>query len=228
MNGKPASVVISDDIRDKINQGILKHNDLLPSEKELCVKYGVSRVTAQKAFDILENEFLIRSVPGKGHYVNNTGIHFYHARFKEFDGFDVRMLSVDIIEPPPEVIYHLRVNPKKRVPRIIRMAYKDGRPAAYDIKYIPYTPGVPVIESETMFSDFEDLIYNIVSPYEVENKMEIFVERGSAEICARLGMPAGIELLRVEQLLVGDEGVELGWSVTYYNPAYFRLDAERI
>ena len=35
MNGKPASVVIADDIRDKINQGILKHNDLLPSEKEI-------------------------------------------------------------------------------------------------------------------------------------------------------------------------------------------------
>ena len=67
MNGKPLSVIISDDIRDRIKQGILKHNDLLPSEKELCLKYGVSRVTVQKAFDILGSEYLIRSVPGKGH-----------------------------------------------------------------------------------------------------------------------------------------------------------------
>ena len=74
MNGKPLSVIISDDIRDRIKQGVLKHNDLLPSEKELCQKYGVSRVTVQKAFDILANEYLIRSVPGKGHYVNDAGI----------------------------------------------------------------------------------------------------------------------------------------------------------
>ena len=63
MNGKPLSVIISDDIRDRIKQGILKHNDLLPSENELCQRYGVSRVTVQKAFDILSNEYLIRSVP---------------------------------------------------------------------------------------------------------------------------------------------------------------------
>ncbi len=227
MNSKPASVVISDDIRDKIKQGILKHNDPLPSEKELCQRYGVSRVTVQKALDILDNEYLIHSVPGKGHYVNDTGIHTYQWEFKEFEGFDVKMLAVEIIAPPPEVIYNLRVNPKKRVPRIIRMAYKDGRPAAYDMKYIPYTPGVPVIESQAMFSTFEELVSNVASPYEIENNMQISVERGSDEICERLELPKGTELLVLEQLLVGDEGEELGWSITYYNPAYFKIEAVR-
>ena len=227
MNGKPLSVIISDDIRDRIKQGVLKHNDLLPSEKELCQKYGVSRVTVQKAFDILANEYLIRSVPGKGHYVNDAGIHIYQCRFREFEGFEVKMLAVDIIEPPPEVIYNLRVDPKKRVPRIIRMAYKDDRPAAYDVKYIPYTPGVPVIEAETMFSSFEELISTVVSPYEIQNRLEVSVERGSRDVCEKLMLPAGVELLKVEQLLVGSEGEELGWSVTYYNPAYFRLEAVR-
>lgn len=51
--------LIADDLRAKIVRGVLKKDDVLPSEQELVKQFGVSRPTLREAFRILENESLI-------------------------------------------------------------------------------------------------------------------------------------------------------------------------
>jgi DNA-binding LacI/PurR family transcriptional regulator len=63
---------IYDDLVEKISSGKLNAGDKLPSEKELCGIYGVSRITSKKALELLADEGLISRLPGKGSFVGGS------------------------------------------------------------------------------------------------------------------------------------------------------------
>jgi GntR family transcriptional regulator, transcriptional repressor for pyruvate dehydrogenase complex len=54
-----ASAAIVDQIKGLLRDGLLKPGDRLPSERELCERFGVSRVTVREALRILETTGLI-------------------------------------------------------------------------------------------------------------------------------------------------------------------------
>lgn len=60
---------IADDIRYKIQSKVFVEDKKLPTESELAEQYDVSRITSQKALDVLENEGLIYRVRGSGSFV---------------------------------------------------------------------------------------------------------------------------------------------------------------
>jgi DNA-binding LacI/PurR family transcriptional regulator len=45
---------------------------LLPSEKQLCIRFTCSRITARRAMDELKNENMIISVPGRGSFIKQA------------------------------------------------------------------------------------------------------------------------------------------------------------
>jgi GntR family transcriptional regulator, arabinose operon transcriptional repressor len=54
---------------DRIHAGEFGSGDALPSERQLVVDYGVSRITIMKAMDLLEREGLIEQQQGRGSFV---------------------------------------------------------------------------------------------------------------------------------------------------------------
>lgn len=56
-------------IMDLIDDQKLVNGDRLPSEKEICERFGVSRITAQKAYSDLQKSKIVYRVQGGGTYV---------------------------------------------------------------------------------------------------------------------------------------------------------------
>ena len=73
--GKPRYVVLSDELRDGIREGKWVPGDLLPSEAQLCLQFGVSRGTVVKAIDVLLAEGLLQRRQGVGTFVSRPALH---------------------------------------------------------------------------------------------------------------------------------------------------------
>jgi DNA-binding GntR family transcriptional regulator len=56
-------------LRRQIESGEMEADDRLPSESDLVGTYGVSRVTARRAVDLLRSEGLVYTVPQRGTFV---------------------------------------------------------------------------------------------------------------------------------------------------------------
>lgn len=56
-------------VRDKISNGELTEEMMLPSVRELAKDAGVSMLTVKKAYDCLQKEGIIFTVHGKGSFV---------------------------------------------------------------------------------------------------------------------------------------------------------------
>lgn len=56
-------------VRDKIERGMWKEGDLIPTEAALCQEFGVSRMTVNRALRELSHDGLLVRIQGSGTYV---------------------------------------------------------------------------------------------------------------------------------------------------------------
>lgn len=70
-NTIPIYEQIYNQIRDYIVDGSLKKHDKLPSIRLLAKELEVSVITSKRAYEDLEKDSFIYSVPGKGSYVSD-------------------------------------------------------------------------------------------------------------------------------------------------------------
>ncbi|MDU5950378.1 MAG: GntR family transcriptional regulator, partial [Paenibacillus macerans] len=68
----PLYMQIQQHFKDLIQQGQLKENDKIPSEKELMEQFDVSRITVANALTQLAKDGWIYRIPGRGSFVGEN------------------------------------------------------------------------------------------------------------------------------------------------------------
>lgn len=68
-------MLISENIKNEIREGLIKAGEKIPSENELCKIYSVSRHTVRKALSILINENYLFAKHGKGTFCTDRYLH---------------------------------------------------------------------------------------------------------------------------------------------------------
>jgi len=101
-------------IKDYIINGIQTKmfTDAIPSENQLAKDFGVSRMTARKALDKIQEKGLLERIPGKGTFVRKnthyTSGFFWIRPFKKWaEDLNVELtseiLDARIIDPPKNI-----------------------------------------------------------------------------------------------------------------------------
>ncbi|CAK7013317.1 MAG: HTH-type transcriptional repressor NagR [Eubacterium sp.] len=218
--GAPEYIKIVEAIKNKITSQELEPGDAIQSENLLCEEFNVSRMTVRKGLAVLVNEGYIYSIPGKGNYVCEPDLDQYILHYNEMApgnerGDEVRLIEVNVVKPSYEVGFNLEIPETKHVIVVKRVFLKDGFPTAYDIKYIPYYRGIPIVEKEIRYATFPEMVAKKNSIFAMTKKLKIRAAIAEDETARNLEIPVGMPLLVVEEKLLDEKDKPIGWGMMY-------------
>lgn len=224
----PVYLRIVEDIKKKINSAELKPGDTVPSEKALCDEYGASRMTVRKGLAVLASEGYIYSIPGKGNFVRKPELNKYTIYYSELKNSinsvdKARLLEVNIIMPGDKLAADLQITKNKNVILIRRLFYTDGEPVAYDIKYLLYQKGMPIVEKEIEHATFPEMLSPGVPPFALKKEIIIYAATPGEDVKRYLNIYNELALLVVEQKIYNAENKPMGLGITYYRGDYIKL-----
>jgi GntR family transcriptional regulator len=111
-------------LRDEINTGCWEVGERLPSEREICETFELSRTTVREAMDALVNEGMLRREKGRGTFVADPKImehwldlpdSFTDAMQQQGYRVDTKVLNSNIIVAPHKVREELRLKANEHV-----------------------------------------------------------------------------------------------------------------
>lgn len=133
-------------LRDRVRSGEWKPGDLIPSERELCELYHISRMTARQAITELVNEGVFYREQGRGTFVTTNKITQQLMRLTGFteditargQQASTRVLAARMGEADAETAEKLRIPVGSPVFSLQRLRLADGEPLAVEYTQLSF------------------------------------------------------------------------------------------
>lgn len=204
---------LKDKLVEKIKNNEWQVDTKIPTERELCNIYKVSRMTVRLALGELQKEGYLYRKQGKGTFITTPKI---EQRLQNFYSFseEIRkmsmipgtlILSFNIQSCPDDVADALKIDPGVSVYRIQRLRLADSEPFALETSYIPceLCPGLTTdeVEEEGLYNSLHKRAGIIVR--EAEESFEaVIINAESARLLKSGKNSPGLLLKRI----AGDNG----------------------
>ena len=141
----PAYIRIHDKIKEDVDDGAWKIGQRLPSERDLCETFDVSRMTVRQAITLLVDEGILERKPGSGTFVASSRVKEKMRGTTSFTEIvksqgkkpSSELISYQRLHPNEFEIKNLGVLPQSHVIRMERVRFADDIPVAYEIASIP-------------------------------------------------------------------------------------------
>lgn len=141
----PAYYRIQKDIEKKIENHEYTPGNRIPSDKEFCEIYDVSRITVRRALSELEDAGFVERIQGKGTYVKFSQIKQSISSFYSFTDELIKMgykpssklIKFEKIRPSEIVKNNLDLDTNENVFLLERLRLADGVVVAIDRSFIP-------------------------------------------------------------------------------------------
>ncbi len=223
---------IAINIKKKIFSNMYKSKTLLPSEKDLCAEYEVSRETMKRAINKLVLEGYLYTVPGKGTFVFDNAQDEYKTIINNsnffINGFtNAKLIFANIIKPDIYDVYYMNIAPNENIISMKWIILRDEKPIAYDIKNMLYTTGVAFEEEDLKYSSLQDIVLERFPNATLKQNASFNVVSAPPEISKQLKLAHNNQELAKIQIWVNDRNDDtLGWNIIYILPEEFQLIGE--
>ncbi len=211
----PLYYQLVDILLGKIESGELKENEQLPSEREMCDYYQVSRTTVRQTMQELEKEGYIYKVHGKGTYVsprtyNQSLVKFYSfsEEMKKAGKFPKTIVvSFQKIKCDAKVAKKMNLVVEDEIFEVVRLRLADDEALLYETSYLPYKYFSKLskeeLENTQMYEIFREQ-YQV----DITNALESFRAVGAKKTEAvMLKIEAGSPCLLLERITYANDKV---------------------
>ena len=155
-------------MRAKVQSGEWQPGSLIPSERELCQQYGLSRMTARQAITELVTEGVFYREQGKGTFVSRRKI---RQQLEQLTGFtedmsargqrpSAKVLSAQMCPADEASAEQLRVAPGESIFCLQRLRTADGEPLAIEHSKINFRGCEGLVhddlEQQSLYRTLED------------------------------------------------------------------------
>lgn len=218
----PLYVQLADAIREEIQTGKLHAGDKIMPELELKKKYNVARITIQHALNLLVEEKLLFRKQGKGTFVAYP-VHDHDAILRD-RSFTVALFHSHSI-PNTEIVLKSRRKVDKELRDrfdmrefkgdvfgyLERLRWVDGKPAVYEIDYLPekYSFLVDIYDKD---QSLLVLIRERLGILPIKYYDNFMIVEATPSIAAKLNIDFGHPLLSVAETVMDENG-----NIIFYN-----------
>jgi len=163
-NESPISLYlqIKNIITQQIKEGVLSAGNKIPSERELCEQYNVSRITVRQSLNELEKEGLVNKIHGKGTFVAQPKV---EQPLVTVTSFQNTLLSKGL-KPKTKFIKYV----------VLPNSYKIS-----NILSIPLSEKIVELTLIGLDDETPMVVYNSYFAYDLGVRMQELAEQASAE-----------------------------------------------
>lgn len=219
---EPAYAQLVNILRHSMATGILRPGDQLPSEAQLCERYGVSPMTVRRAINILGDQGYVIAEQGKGTFVKPIAMGSASFQLQELQDLltdekntTVKVLETRIVKASERIAQKLNLAPNQKTVYIRRILLSGGIPALYHREYLVYDPTRPIVETELEVTALQRLF---------SGTGETLLKRGEISMEATLLNKEEAKLLQVSQPMAAfyfdhlfydfdDQPISWGWFI---------------
>lgn len=181
MNAPPAEATLSRDnslaLHEQIRRSILTDiwkglyhpGDLLPSEKELSLRFGVNRLTVRQAMHALANQGHVRPLQGRGYQVRSATLLpdiltvISTSHYLEEHGIDAssKSLATEIVPASPEIADALEIRRGSKVIKLVRQRFALDALISLDEVYYDGAKFAGLAEVDLTHASLTDSLFKI-------------------------------------------------------------------
>lgn len=208
----PIYVQLMDIIIEQIENGTLKEDNQLPSERELCERYGISRTTVRQAFDELEKKRYIYIQRGKGTFVSPKrysqelfGFYSFTEEMKKLGKVpSTKLISYEITSCDEKTAKRMGIDVGDMILKFTRLRFADNEPMMIVTSHLPYDRFLDLskeeLETSSLYETFEKK-YKVMFTKAKETLQSVAIRKDEAKL---LQMKAGLPGMLIERTTYED------------------------
>jgi GntR family transcriptional regulator len=229
----PLYLQLKDLLASRIAEGLLRPGDALPSERQLCEEFGLSRTTVREALRGLNRQGLIRTVPGRGTFVATP--RFDLAVRVSLTGFtgdmhregmmpSSRLLDTGLImSPAPALIELMDLQPGDAVVRLERLRLVNNVPLALHTVHLNHRLCPQILQHNLAEESLFQLLRSEYGLRLTQAEQQVYAALADQREMGLLDLSYPAAVLRAERKTFLDTGAVIECSTATYCGEWYRL-----